>query len=346
MVTRPVRERPLEEVLTAIEAIVPKTGFEDVGLLSLSSSDYSQIGPLVDAIVARFGDEHLTISLPALRADSFSIGLAEALSGGRHSGFTFAPEAASDRMRTVINKPIPSEQVLDVARDVLARGWRTIKLYFMIGLPGEHMADIQAIVDLARAVRGVGREAHGRKAQVNVSVNTFVPKPHTPFQWVGMAPEVEIAEKQALLRQALHGRGYKLDLSEPVGALLEGVFSRADRRLGAAIERAWLAGARFDAWDDQLKPGAWMQAFAAEGLDPTFYAYRERSTDEVLPWDVVSTGVHRQFLLAELRRSREARALSDCRWDCHACGVLTAYADHWSEGWCCPVPAAGAAKNA
>ena len=344
MVTRPVRERPLQEVLAALEAIVPQTGFEDVGLLSLSSSDYSQIGPLVDAIVDRFGNEHLTISLPALRADSFSIGLAEALSGGRHSGFTFAPEAGSDRMRAVINKPIPSEQVLDVARDLLRRGWRTIKLYFMIGLPGEHLADVQAIVDLARAVRGVGREAHGGRAQVNVSVNTFVPKPHTPFQWAGMAPEVEIAEKHALLRQALRGRGYKLDLSEPVGALLEGVFARGDRRLGVAIERAWEAGARFDAWDDQLKPGAWMQAFAGEGLDPAFYAYRERATDEVLPWDVISTGVRKRFLLAELQRSREACTLPDCRLGCHACGILTAYAGDWSEGWCCPEPAAEAAR--
>jgi radical SAM family uncharacterized protein len=338
MVLRPVRERPVEEVLEAIEAILPQTGFEEVGLLSLSSSDYSGIGRLVEAIVERFGDAHLSISLPALRVDSFSVALAEAMARGRHSGFTFAPEAATERLRAAINKPISTDQMLDVAREVFERGWRTIKLYFMIGLPGERMEDVQAIADLARAVRAVGREAHGRRAQVNVSVNAFVPKPHTPFQWVGLEPAPSIREKQALLRRALRGRGLKLDYSDPEATLLEAVLARGDRRLGPVVQRAWGLGARFDAWDEQRNPGAWVRAFVENELDPGFYAYRERPPDETFPWEVVSPGVRRRFLLEEYRRSRRGETLVDCRERCHGCGILAACGDNWSEEWCCPQP--------
>ncbi len=337
--TRPVRERPLEQVLQAVEEIVRATGFEEIGLLSLSSSDYSQIGPLVSAIVARFRERHVSVSLPALRADSFSVRLAEAIAQGRHSGFTFAPEAATERLRTVINKPIPTEQVLEVAREVLERGWRTLKLYFMIGLPGETLEDVQAIAQLARAVRDLGRKSHGRRAQVNVSVNTFVPKPHTPLQWLPMADEAEVSEKQALLRRELNRQGFKLDLGDRLAVLLEAVFARGDRRLGAVIEHAWRHGARFDAWDEQRQPSAWVGAFAACGLDPAFYAHRERPLDEVLPWDLIHVGVDRRFLVAEYRRSGRPALLADCRERCHACGILDSYAGLWAEGWCCPAPA-------
>ena len=335
---RPVRERPLEQVLKAVEEIVRCTGFEEIGLLSLSSSDYSQIGPLVSAIVERFREQHVSVSLPALRADSFSVGLADALGEGRHSGFTFAPEAATERLRTIINKPIPTEQVLEVAREVLERGWRTLKLYFMIGLPGETLEDVRAIAQLARAVRDVGRRSHGRRAQVNVSVNTFVPKPHTPLQWLPMAPEAEVSEKQALLRRELNRQGFKLDLGDRLAVLLEAVFARGDRRLGAVIEHAWRNGARFDAWDEQRQPSAWMAAFTTCGLDPAFYAYRERTLDEVLPWDVIDVGVSRRFLVAEVQRSRQPALLADCRERCHACGILDAFGGLWAEGWCCPQP--------
>jgi len=321
MVVRPVRERPVEEVLQAIAAILPQTGFEEVGLLSLSSSDYSEIGRLVQAIFERFGDQHLSISLPALRADSFSVALAEAVGRGRHTGFTFAPEAATERLRATINKPIPSDQVLDVARIVFERGWRTIKLYFMIGLPGEQMGDVQAIADLARAVYAIGRKVHGRQAQVNVSVNTFIPKPHTPFQWVPLAPAPSIREKQALLRRTLHGRGLKLDYSDPDTTFLEAVLARGDRRLGPVVEQAWKLGARFDAWPEQRDGGAWMRAFAKVGLDPDFYAYRQRPPDETFPWEVISTGVRKEFLLNEYRRSQAGETLPDCREHCHACGI-------------------------
>lgn len=243
MVTRPVRERPVEEVLAAIEAILPQTGLEEVGLLSLSSSDYSDIGCLVQTIIERFGDMHLSISLPALRADSFSVTLAEAIAQGRHTGFTFAPEAATERMRSIINKPISTDQMLGVAQELFERGWRTIKLYFMIGLPGEEMDDVRAIADLAIAVRALGRKVHGRRTQVNVSVNTFVPKPHTPLQWEALEPASSIREKQTLLRRELRKSGLKLNYSDPEATLLEAVLARVESCHWSGQNASWAPAA-------------------------------------------------------------------------------------------------------
>jgi radical SAM family uncharacterized protein len=339
VVVRPVRERPVEQILETTEEILRQTGFDEIGLLSLSPSDYTGIDRLVGEMVERFGDEHLSISLPALRADSFSVTLAEAIARGRYTGFTFAPEAGSDRMRAVINKTIPSEQVFDVAREVFERGWQTIKLYFMIGLPGEEMEDVEAIAEMSNTVHIIGRRVHGRQAQVNVSVNTFVPKPHTPFQWVPLASSQSIRQKQALLRRKIRGRGIKLDYNNPEATLLEAVLARGDRRLAEVVQRAWELGARFDAWDDQRDFGAWMRAFAKTGLDPDFYAYRERSRDEQFPWEVVSTGVQKRFLLDEYERSQRREILTDCREGCHACGILATYRGARTGEWTCPEPA-------
>ncbi len=336
MVMRPVRERPVEEILQATGKILRQTGFEEIGLLSLSPSDYSRIDELVEAMMERFGDENLSISLPALRADSFSVTLAEAIAEGQYTGFTFAPEAGSDRMRATINKTIPSHQVFDVAREVFERGWQTIKLYFMIGLPGEEMEDVEAIAEMAQTVHIIGRRVHGRQAQVNVSVNTFVPKPHTPFQWVPLASSRSIREKQALLRRELRGRGLKLDYNDPEASLLEAVLARGDRRLNDVVQRAWELGARFDAWDDQRDFGAWMRAFAKAGLDPDFYAYRERSADERFPWEIVNTGVKKRFLWRDYERSQRRETVPSCRERCHACGILTAFSSDRSKAWTCP----------
>ena len=338
MVVRPVRERSVEQVLEAIEAILLQTGFEEVGLLSLSSSDYSDIERLVRTIGERFDGEHISISLPALRADSFSVGLAEAVARGRRTSFTFAPEAATERLRGTINKPITTDQMLDVAREVFERGGRTIKLYFMIGLPGERMEDVQAMADLSRSVRALGRKVHGRRAQVNVSVNTFVPKPHTPFQWAGLEDADSIREKQALLRRELRGGGLKLSYNDPEESLLEAALARGDRRLGAVIQRAWELGACFDGWGEQRDGGAWARAFEESGLDPDFYARRERCADELFPWEVIGTGVSKGFLLNEYRRSQRGETLADCRERCHGCGILGAFGDDWSDEWRCPSP--------
>jgi radical SAM family uncharacterized protein len=320
MVNRPVRERPVEQVIEAVEAVVRDTGYDEIGLLSLSSSDYSDAQRLVDTIAARFGN--LNVSLPSLRIETTSADLMDALAGSRRGGFTLAPEAATERMRDIINKQIPDAQVLETASAVFSRGWRTLKLYFMIGHPGELDEDVHAIAELARAVLAEGRPFHGKKAQVNVGVSTFVPKPHTPFQWAVLAPREAVEAKQAILRQGMRGRGLKLNWNAYDETLLEAYLSRGDRRLGAVIEGAWRRGARFDAWHEHHAPGAWAAAFEAAGLDSDFYVYRERSPGEVFPWDHISSGVKKQFLLEEWEMSQRGETRPDCREGCYACGVM------------------------
>jgi radical SAM family uncharacterized protein len=338
IITRPVRERPLEEILQAVDQLITQTGFEEIALLSLSSADYSRIEELVAALGERYANQHLSISLPSLRIESFSVELADAVSRGRRSGFTFAPEAGTERLRGVINKDIPTGQMLEVARDVFQRGWRTVKLYFMLGLPGEEPDDIQAIIDLTRAVRDAGRAEHGKRAQVNISASTFVPKPHTPFQWAGLASLDEIEEKQRTLRKALRGRGLKLSWNESSITLIEAALSRGDRRLGPVIRRAWELGARFDGWDEWFNHEAWTGAFSeipdTHGLE--FYTHRARPRDEVLPWDHITTGVLRRFLWHEWELSQQARSRPDCREGCHACGILTEFGGLWTPSWDCP----------
>jgi radical SAM family uncharacterized protein len=348
MVYRPVRERPLEEVLEAVDDLVANTGYEEVALLSLSSSDYRDIEGLVGGLVSRQGNGdagsppgHLSISLPSLRIESVSVDLMEKLqSAGRRSSFTFAPEAATERLRAVINKPIPDEDLLAVVEEVYRRGWKTIKLYFMIGHPTQTLEDVAAVVDLAMAVRDVGRRILGRKAQVNVSVSTLVPKPHTPFQWVPLADEDEVRAQQDYLKEHLRGPGLKLSWNNYQETLLEAVLSRGDRRLGPVIHRAWQLGARFDAWSDQFKVEAWRQAFRECGVEVGFYARRARSLDEVLPWDHIDIGVTRRFLASDYEASLRGETRPDCREHCHACGILTAYRNERAavsdDAWVCP----------
>lgn len=338
MVTRPLRERPLEEILQAVDEILAHTGYEEIALLSLSSADYSRIGELVQALADRYADRHLSISLPSLRIESFSVDLADAISRGRRTGFTFAPEAGTERLRRIINKPVPADQMVEIAREVFRRGWRTIKLYFMIGLPGEEPADVRAIADLARAVLNEGRKVHGRKAQVNLSVSTFVPKPHTPFQWAALLPPEEIRLRQQMLRERLRGGGLNVSWNDPRMTRIEAVLSRGDRRLGEVIRRAWEGGARFDGWDELFDEGAWAAAWAQTGLSPDFYAHRERERDEAFPWDHIAVGVRKEYLWQEWERSREARTRPDCRTACSGCGILTEFGSLWAPSWVCPSP--------
>jgi radical SAM family uncharacterized protein len=341
MVYRPVRERPVEEVLEAVEAIVANTGFEEIALLSLSSSDYSQIESLVHELVARHGEQHLSLSLPSLRIESVSVSLMEQLQAtGRRSSFTFAPEAATERLRGVINKPIGDEDLLAVAEEVYVRGWKTIKLYFMIGHPGQTLDDVRAIVDLAMRVRSVGKRLIGRKAQVNVGVSTLVPKPHTPFQWVPLADEADVKAQQETLKDNLRGPGLKLNWNHYQETLLEAALCRGDRRLGAVIHRAWQFGARFDSWSDQFKVEAWRQAFRDAGVEISFYTRRIRSLDEVFPWDHIDTGVTKRYLARDYEASLRGEVRSDCREQCYACGILTTFRDERSRAsanaWGCP----------
>jgi radical SAM family uncharacterized protein len=340
MVTRPVRDRPVQEVLAAADEIVRYTGFDELGLLSLSSSDYAYVQELVRAIGERFGDRNLGISLPSLRIESVSIDLMDALKDNRRSGFTFAPEAATERMRDIINKSVPDEQLLAVAREVYSRGWVTIKLYFMIGHPSETLEDVQAIVDLSRAVLAEGRKIHGGKAKVNVGVSTFVPKPHTPFQWVPLDTLEQIRAKQALLQQGMRRAGLHLRWNRPEETLLEAFLSRGDRRLGAVIQRAWELGTKFDGWQEHHHHAAWVQAFADAGLEMSFYTHRPRALDEVFPWDHIDPGVKKRFLAEDYLMSQRGETRVDCRGHCFACGILPKFAPLRmvtpAEAWQCP----------
>jgi radical SAM superfamily enzyme YgiQ (UPF0313 family) len=341
MVFRPVRERSLEELLATVDKIVAETGHEEIGLLSLSSSDYTQIGPLVKAIADKYGDQALNISLPSLRIESFSVELLEMLEDSRKSSFTFAPEAATDRMRRVINKYISTEELLQTAEEVYSHGWRLIKLYFMIGQPTETDEDVIAIGKLAKEVLAIGRKYHRGKARVRVGVSTFVPKPHTPFQWAALANLEDIRRKQALLRQEFNGsRGIIFNWNEPEESLMEAFLSRGDRRLGAVIRTAWEHGAQFDAWNEWHRPEVWREAFAVHGLDPAWYAQRVRLADEIFPWDHINAGVEKRWLLLDWYAAEKGETKIDCREHCYHCGILTAFkglrANTPPTAWECP----------
>jgi radical SAM family uncharacterized protein len=322
MVTRPVRERPVEEVLSAMEAIIRNTGYEEIALLSLSSSDYTHVLELTQKIGERFGEEGLNISLPSLRIETVSTQLMDNLGDGRRGGFTLAPEAATEKMRNTINKYVTHEELLETAREIYRRNWRTIKLYFMIGHPKEEMADVQAIIDLAKQVLAEGRKIHGKKASVNVGVSTFIPKPHTPFQWEAMDELAHVEEKLNLLRSELRGQGLRLRWNDPQESFFEGFLSRGDRRLAPVIESAWRRGAKFDAWGDHFREDAWQAAMEEQGIDPQFYTHRRRNLDETFPWEHIDIAVTKKFLSKDYLMSLEQETRIDCRHQCFACGIL------------------------
>ncbi len=340
IVTRPVRERTVDKVIEAIEDTIRHTGFEEIGLLSLSSSDYTHVVELVNKVHERFGEEHLSVSLPSLRIESVSVDLMDALKGGRKGGFTLAPEAATEKMRKIINKPVSTEQLLETAREIYSRGWTTIKLYFMIGHPSETLEDVQAIADLCKAVVAEGRKVIGGRAKVNAGVSTFVPKPHTPFQWVPCDSIEQIKAKQDLLKEELRGRGLKLNWNNPYETQLEAWLSRGDRHMAEVVYQAWKGGAKFDAWGEHFNYKAWMDAFESVGLDPAFYTHRQRPVDEVFPWEHLSTTLRKKFLTQDYLWSLEGRTRIDCREQCFACGILPTFAglrrENPGDVWQCP----------
>jgi radical SAM family uncharacterized protein len=342
MITRPVRERSVQEVVDAADAAIRSTGFEELALMSLSSSDYTHVGELVDAISRRFEGRKLTVALPSLRIESVSIDLMDKLKQHRSGGFTLAPEAASERMRRIINKFIPDEEIINTTRDIYSRGWTTIKLYFMIGHPSETLDDVQAIVDLSRRVIEEGRKVAGWRVKLNLGVSTFVPKPQTPFQWVACDTRENIVEKQSMLkRQLLKDKNIKLSWTKPEDTLLEAWLTRGDRKMAEVIYTAWKNGAKFDAWGDETKKAdAWLPAFEAHGLDPAFYTHRQRRADEVFPWEHITAAVRKNFLFQDFRQSLEGQIRVDCRLNCYACGILPTFAnlrrENPGEVWKCP----------
>ncbi|NQT73294.1 MAG: TIGR03960 family B12-binding radical SAM protein [Chloroflexi bacterium] len=320
VVYRPVRERSVDEVIDAVDGLEKNCGYEEISLLSLSTSDYSGINELVVSLSEKYDGQHLNLSLPSLRTDAFSVELAKSIKNHRKTSLTFAPEAGTDRLRCVINKGVSEDDLIQCVELALRYGWKSFKLYFMIGLPTETEEDVMGIVDLARRVRGI-RGVDGKRPNIKVNVSTFIPKAHTPFQWVAQNTGGDLDIKHEILRRGLRKAESKLSWHDPKVSLLEGVMSRGDRRLGRAIHRAWQLGCVFDAWTEMFKFDKWMQAFEECNIDPMEYI-RERALDESLPWGHIDTGVSVDFLAKEYEKAIKGIKTPDCRGDtCNSCGL-------------------------
>lgn len=316
---RPVRERHPHVVLESAETTLANSGYEELSLLSLSTGDYCSIQPLLAGLMQRFASEKVAVSLPSMRVGTLTPELMRLVREVRKTGFTLAPEAGSERLRRVINKGIRDEDLLEAAGSAFQLGWRLLKLYFMVGLPTEEQADLDAVANLCFKVWNLAKPS---RSSINISVSTFVPKAMTPFQWVGQLPRPDVERRLSEFRERLGRRGMRFKWNEPSHSVLEAVFARGDRRLGQVLLRAWELGARFDGWTEHFREAIWEEAFGEVGLDPAFYALRSRSREEILPWDHLSARVERDFLWAEYERALAGEYTPDCRWDhCSACGV-------------------------
>jgi len=346
MITRPVRERPAEQVRTMISEGLRRTGHDEVALTSLSTADFSGIEQLLTQVVTdpTSCGQPTSISLPSLRVDAFTVGVAGQVSHGRRSGLTFAPEGGTWRIRQVINKLITEEDLYGAVESAFGQGWTRMKLYFLTGLPTETDEDTLGIHDLARNCVEIGRRFTNR-ASVTVSLGGFVPKAHTPFQWFGQNTEAELRRKIGVLRDATHrAKGVQMKWHDPRASLAEGLASRGDRRVGRVIERVWREGGTFQEWGEHFRLERWEQAMAAEGLSFDWYVLRHRTRDEILPWDHISAGLHKDFLWDDWQAALVGSGLEDCRWTpCYDCGVCTGYGiEHVVAS---PVPPAGGSQG-
>jgi radical SAM family uncharacterized protein len=327
MITRPVRERPAEQVRTMIQEGLARTGYDEVALTSLSTADFSGIDTVVgDTVADPANCGQVTVSLPSLRVDAFTVKVAASIQQARRTGLTFAPEAGTWRMRQVINKLIREEDLYEAVDAAFSQGWRRVKLYFLIGLPTETDEDTLGIARLAENCVKIGKR-YTSSASVTVSVGGFVPKAFTPFQWFGQNTREELQRKVYLLKDATRQmRGVQLKWHEPRATVAEGIVSRGDRRLGAVIEDVWRHGGVFQEWSEFFDLDLWLAALERHGLDVEWYTYRHRTEDEVLPWDHISAGLHKDFLWQDWRDALEELGLEDCRWTpCYDCGACTGY---------------------
>lgn len=355
MITRPVRERPADQVRTMIADGLRRTGYNEVSLTSLSTADFSDIGPVLDGVLSDQQAAHpeanglaggcgTTINLPSLRVDAFTVGLAGRVNTGRRSGLTFAPEAGTSRLRTVINKLILDDDLFGAVESAFSEGWTRIKLYFLIGLPTETDEDVLEIARLVARCAEIGA-AHTRRASITASVGGFVPKAHTPFQWFGQNTEGELRRKIDLLRDATRRNGrVNLKWHDPAASTVEGLASRGDRRLGRVIERVWRSGGTFQEWGEHFDIDLWRDALTEEGLTFDDYVLRHRREDEVLPWAHLTAGLHHEFLWEEWQAALAESGLEDCRWTpCYDCGVCTGYGiEHVVAS---PLPPAGGSQG-
>ena len=333
MITRPVRERSITTIGDMVKTGLEKSGFEEVGLLSLSSADHSEIGDVAKGLADRYEGSNVSLSLPSTRVDAFNVTLANELSrNGRRSGLTFAPEGGTERMRKVINKMVSEDDLIRTVTTAYSNGWRQVKLYFMCGLPTETDDDVLAIADLAKKVISAGREASGRRdIRCTVSIGGFVPKPHTPFQWAGQCDHETVDARLAKLRDAIrsdrnYGKAIGLRYHDGQPSVIEGLLSRGDRRVGAIIRAVWEQGGRFDGWSEHFSYARWVEAaekaLAATPVDLAWYTTRERDYAEVLPWDHLDSGLDRDWLWEDWQDALDEVEVEDCRWTpCFDCGV-------------------------
>ncbi len=345
MITRPVRERPASQVTRMVSDGLRRTGYDEVSLTSLSSADYSGIQETVSGIINDpMCTGQVSVSLPSLRVDAFTVGIATEIQKARRTGLTFAPEAGTWRMRQVINKLITEEDLYGAVDSAFSQGWRRVKLYFLTGLPTETDVDVGGIAELARNCVKVGRR-HTNAASVTASIGGFVPKPQTPFQWFGQVGMDEMQRRVNLLREATRGeKGIQMRWHDPKATLAEGIASRGDRRVGAVIEDVWRHGGTFQEWTEYFDLSLWENAMARAGLSIDDLVQRHRDVDEVLPWDHISAGLHRDFLWQDWRDALNNHGLPDCRWTpCYDCGACTGYGiEHVVAS---PVPPAGGSQG-
>lgn len=329
MLYRPTRERNVERLKQYAKAMLENTGHEEISLSSLSSSDYSELKELVTFLIDEFKGEGINISLPSLRIDAFSLDVMSKVQDIKKSSLTFAPEAGSQRMRDVINKGLTEEIILEGAGQAFEGGWNKVKLYFMLGLPTETEEDMKAIAHLAEKVARryyeIPKEQRNGKCQITASSSFFIPKPFTPFQWAQMFPSEEYIRRATIVKheflQQLNKKSLKYNWHEADVTVLEGVFARGDRKVGKVIEEAYRLGCLYDSWSESFDNEKWMQAFANTGVDIEFYTMRERSMDELFPWDFIDIGVTKNFLKKEWERAMNAQVTPNCRMQCSGCGA-------------------------
>ena len=330
---RPIREKSPDTINDQCKRLCDVTGYDEISLSSLSTSDYTQLETLLDKLLDWTIPEKINIALPSLRVDNFSDSLMEKLNKVRRSGLTFAPEAGTQRLRDAINKNVTEEEVLRTSRKAFAGGWTAVKLYFMLGLPTETLDDVAGIADLGQQVVNEfyrnPDKPKGKGVTVSISVASFVPKPFTPFQWEPQDTREMLLEKQAHLLSNIHTKKINASFHKVDISFLEGVFARGDRRLSKVIEYAWAHGCKFDGWDDSFHFDTWMESFAACEVDPLFYTSRRRSFDEVLPWDHLDYGIRKEFLVREAKKAYESKTTPHCRIQCAGCG-----ADRLNGGKC------------
>jgi len=327
MITRPVRERPASQVREMVTKGLERTGYNEVSLTSLSTADFSGIEQVVGDTMDEPGTcGRVSVALPSLRVDAFTVGVAAQVSRARRTGLTFAPEAGSWRMRQIINKMITEDDLYGAVRSAYSQGWHRMKLYFLTGLPSEMDEDTLGIAEMARNCVEIGAQ-YTKKASVTVSLGGFVPKPHTPFQWFGQNKPEELLRKVALLRNEVR-RNNRIQLKwhSPEAATAEGITSRGDRRIGRAIEYVWRRGGVFQEWSEHFDLTLWQEAMNASGLSLDWYVHRHREEDEVLPWDHIHAGLHKDFLWQDWQDALAGYGLEDCRWTpCYDCGACTEY---------------------